>query len=335
MSVQPSDSVSCQKPYPVYIPPPPKQARDVLPDLRASSADVIESLASQADQSNLVNPKGPATENPLSVQSPSPEKSCDYQQDWNLKVSHVWGIDFHQVTMEQTLQLVDDIIRVRKPTYAVTANLNYAMLCDQSSRLREFTQRAGLVLCDGMPILWRSRWNKIKLPERVAGADLIFKLAEQSQKKGHRIYLFGAAEGVAEKTALELKRLYPGCKIVGYQCPPFRAPTESELRSQIDNIRKAQPDILLVALGQPKGEYWIEDYLHVLQVPLCIQLGASFDFVAGTAKRAPKLFQRTGLEWLYRALSDPKRLIPRYFKNALFLAKFIRNDLISVLDDKR
>lgn len=330
MTVRQHDSSTFQSIKPIHIPPIPKRARDLLPQTERESLDHTLPANPTPERSNEEQTARAFEDHKL-----SDSQSICYQEDWNLGVSKVWGIDFHSVTMEQTLRLIDDIIRVRKPTYAITANLNYAMLCHQSSRLREFTQRSGLILCDGMPILWRSRWNKVKLPERVAGADLIFRLAERSQQKGHRIYLYGAAEGVAEKTAVELRRLYPGCKIVGHMCPPFRNLSEAESRSQIDSIRQAAPDILLVALGQPKGEFWIEDHLQQLQVPLCIQLGASFDFVAGTAKRAPKVFQRTGLEWLYRALSDPKRLVPRYVRNGLFLLKSVQADLIATLDSKK
>lgn len=329
MTVRQNDSSTFQAVKPIYIPPVPKRARDLLPQ---SERETNEQCLSPASSSLLEIDEPSQT--PLDDSNSSSLRS-GYQEDWNLGISKVWGIDFHSVSMEQTLRLIDDIIRVRKPTYAVTANLNYAMLCHRSSRLREFTQRAGLVLCDGMPILWRSRCNKVKLPERVAGADLIYRLAERSQQFGHRIYLYGAAEGVAEKTATELQRLYPGCQIVGHMCPPFRNLSEAESRAQIDSIRQTAPDILLIALGQPKGEFWIEDHLQQLQVPLCIQLGASFDFVAGTAKRAPKIFQRTGLEWLYRALSDPKRLVPRYAKNTLFLLKSVQADLLAALDGNK
>jgi N-acetylglucosaminyldiphosphoundecaprenol N-acetyl-beta-D-mannosaminyltransferase len=234
--------------------------------------------------------------------------------------------------MQQALDGIEQIVRERKPTYAVTANLNYAMLCAQYPRLKEFTRKAALVLCDGMPIFWRSKRNKNQLPERVAGSDLIYQLAERSAKTKLRIYLYGAAEGVALKAAKELARLYPGCNIVGVQCPPFRATSEAEVQLQIAQIQQAKPDVLLVALGQPKGEFWIEDNLQRLNVPLSIQVGASFDFVAGNAQRAPKLWQRMGGEWLYRMLKDPKRLAPRYFKNAVQLMKFLHRDCIDWLD---
>ncbi len=97
-----------------------------------------------------------------------------------LPATHVWGIDYSVVSMEGALEFIDTMIRRREPSYAITANLNYAMLCHQNPRLASFTQHCRLVLCDGMPIFWRSLLNKTKLPERVAGADLIYRLAERS-----------------------------------------------------------------------------------------------------------------------------------------------------------
>lgn len=260
------------------------------------------------------------------------DQTNDSDSIFEFPISTVWGLDFHCLNMEKAIQCIEKIVRNRKPSFAVTANLNYAMLCAQHTRLKEFTRKAALVLCDGMPILWRSKCNKNKLPERVAGSDLIYRLAERSAKTKLRLYLYGAAEGVAAKAATELARLYPGCNIVGVQCPPFRATSEAEVQMQIAQIQQAKPDVLLVALGQPKGEYWIEDHLHRLNVPLSIQVGASFDFVAGNAHRAPKRWQQLGCEWLYRMLKDPKRLAPRYFRNALYLLRFVHRDCIDWID---
>ncbi|MFN7291299.1 MAG: WecB/TagA/CpsF family glycosyltransferase [Pirellula sp.] len=323
MSIQKSEYSSVLPFDSIYLPPVPKRPSQSSAGIDIDSLDPIEQIP--ASSSSEIKAQRHT--------KPTPAKP-EYLEDWNIRLSEVWGVNFHQVTMSRTLDLIDDIVRVKTPSYAITANLNYAMLCESSRRLRDFTDRATLVLCDGMPMLWRSKRNSVKLHERVTGADLIFKLAERSQIKGHRIYLYGAAEGVAEKTALELQKRFPGCVIAGYHCPPFRTLNEAEMKEQIDIIRRAKPDILLVALGQPKGEFWIEDNLSQLGVPLCIQVGASFDFVAGVAKRAPKVWQKLGLEWLYRALSDPKRLIPRYFRNGLFLLRSIQKDLLKWIDSE-
>lgn len=246
------------------------------------------------------------------------------------KVS-VWGLDYHAVTMSQAIDYLDQIISKGEPSFAVTANLNYGMLCSKHPRLLEFTKRAALVLCDGMPIFWRSKLGSKALPERVAGSDLIYKLSERCAAKKYRIYFYGAAEGVAEAAASRLQQLYPGLEVAGVQCPPFHDSSSTAIQDQVARIKKARPDVLLVALGQPKGEYWIEDHLKELGVPLAIQLGASFDFVAGQAKRAPRWMQRTGLEWLYRASKDPRRLIPRYWSNFVYLVSSVRREMIEGL----
>ncbi len=245
-----------------------------------------------------------------------------------LPTSRVWGIDYSVVNMTQTLQYIDKLIARRVPTTVITSNLNYAMLNAEHPKLEKFTNKCPLVICDGMPIFWRSKLNETKLPERIAGADLIFELAAHSARKGHRIFLMGGAEGVALKAAKRLGELYPGVKIAGVECPPFRPLSDIEHEQLLSRIRDAKPDILLIAFGQPKGEFWIDDNMEKLAVPVSIQLGASFDFIVGSAKRAPVWIQKMGFEWLYRTYHDPKRLVPRYAKNAWFLLKSIRRDLL-------
>jgi N-acetylglucosaminyldiphosphoundecaprenol N-acetyl-beta-D-mannosaminyltransferase len=245
-----------------------------------------------------------------------------------LKKSEVWGVGFSQLDMAGALEYIDQIVQRRVPEYLITANLNYLMLCDKSPRLAQFTRKAAVVLCDGMPILWRSKLNKDKLPDRVAGADLIFSLAARCAEQGHRLFLMGGADGVAQSAAEILCQMYPKLQIAGVECPPFRQLSVDEHTSLCSRIRESKADVLLVAFGQPKGEFWIEENYQTLGVPISIQLGASFDFIVGTARRAPLVLQRIGLEWLYRMLYDPKRLVPRYASNALFLLKSIRRDLL-------
>jgi N-acetylglucosaminyldiphosphoundecaprenol N-acetyl-beta-D-mannosaminyltransferase len=245
---------------------------------------------------------------------------------------HVWGVDFDCITMDDAVDWIDLIVQNKANTYAITANLNYLMLCDQSPRLKNFTKRCPLVLCDGKPIQWRSRLEKHRLPERVAGSDLIYRLAELSARQNYSMFLLGGADGVAKQTSEKLTELNPGLRIAGHHSPPhgrWSNAVEHEMRQRIID---ANPDILLVAFGQPKGEYWIEENFRQLCVPISIQVGASFDFVVGKARRAPKLMQTIGAEWLYRAIRDPRRLFPRYLSNALFLSKAIRSELLQRLN---
>ncbi len=249
--------------------------------------------------------------------------------------SRIWGIPLSRVTMDQALDGISKIILDRIPRYIITANLNYAMLVESHARLAETTQQAAMVLADGQPMVWRSRWfGSEPLPERVTGSELIFRLAQRAAQKGWRIYFLGAEPGVAQTCADRLQSLYPGLQIAGFQSPPYRALSAAELQQQHDHIRAAKPDILLVAFGQPKGELWIEEHYQALGVPLSIQLGASFDFVAGRVKRAPVAWQKLGLEWAYRMFSDPQRLVPRYAANASFLFRALLKDWKEAVDQK-
>lgn len=239
----------------------------------------------------------------------------------------VWGIPFSKVTMDETVQWIDELIANGEPQYLITANLNYAMLAAKQAELKRVTEGAIGILADGMPIVARSRFGSgPRLPERVAGSELIYRLAEGSANRGWRIYFLGAAPGVAQRCATRLAELYPGMQIAGVESPPFRPLSAEEDEQLNERIRAARTDILLVAFGQPKGEQWIAERYKTLNVPVSIQLGASFDFVAGTAKRAPRVWQKVGMEWAYRMLSDPKRLVPRYAQNARFLLSTLMNE---------
>ncbi len=243
----------------------------------------------------------------------------------------VWGTDFARLTMSETVDFADRIVKHRQPQYFITANLNYMMLTDRDRRLKNVNREAAAVLADGYPIVMRSRCGINPLPERVAGADLVIELGKLSAAEGHRIYFLGAAPGVADAAATELRRLCPGIHIAGCYSPPFRPLNEAENKAMLDNIQLAKTDILLVAFGQPKGELWIHQHYQQLRVPLSIQIGASFDFLAGTAERAPQLVQQVGAEWLYRTLLEPKRLAPRYAGNICYLARTLAKDVKSLL----
>jgi N-acetylglucosaminyldiphosphoundecaprenol N-acetyl-beta-D-mannosaminyltransferase len=124
-----------------------------------------------------------------------------------------------------------------------------------------------------------------------------------------------------------LRQRFPGLQIAGVASPPFRPLNAEEHDDLVSRIRQARPDILLVALGQPKGELWLSEHYQALGVPVCVQMGATLDFVAGRVRRAPRWLQRLGLEWMFRAIQEPRRLGPRYFADLLFLGKAMLRDV--------
>ncbi len=243
-----------------------------------------------------------------------------------LERAMVWNVPFDCVTMDDAIDRIERLIDRRDPSYVITANLNYVMLHNRSEQMPPITEDADLVLADGQPIVWRSKLGKHPLPERVAGSEMIYQLAERASKRGWSIYFLGGEPDVAALCAGRLAELYPGLKIAGVDSPPFRKLTDHEHAEQVEKIRQSGASLLLVAFGQPKGERWIHENYKSLGVPVSIQLGASFDFIAGTAKRAPLFWQRIGAEWVHRMLSDPLRLLPRYAANAWFLIEALVDD---------
>ena len=235
--------------------------------------------------------------------------------------SWIWGLPFDPLTYAQLLDGLDRLIASGGPGYLVTANLNYAMLTQQHPDLDAVNREAAFVVADGMPLLWAARWAGTPLPERLTGSDLIFKISELAAKRGYRLFLLGGAPGIAETAAVNLVAKYPGLEIAGTEAPPFRDLSEQEHAAMLERIKAKRPDILLLAFSQPKGERWVHANYQALGVPISIQVGASLDFAAGRVKRAPRWMQKTGLEWFFRLMQEPRRLVGRYYRNGLFLLR--------------
>jgi N-acetylglucosaminyldiphosphoundecaprenol N-acetyl-beta-D-mannosaminyltransferase len=235
----------------------------------------------------------------------------------------VWGVPFAPLSMHEAISAIGSLIAAGRPSCVITGNVHYAMLSHENADLRAINNQAAFVLADGAPLVWASRWQGSALPERVAGADLIFELSAEAARKGYRLFLLGGADGVAEEAGRRLRDRYPGLQIVGTACPPFRQPTPEEEAALIECIRVAKTDILFVAFGQPKGERWIQRHLQALAVPVCVQIGASLDFAADRVRRAPRWMQKCGLEWAFRLWLEPRRLFGRYARNAWFIAQMI------------
>lgn len=247
----------------------------------------------------------------------------------------VWGARFAPWTLGRTVDEIDALVRAGAPSYFVTANLHTLMLADAEPEMRAILDGAAFVLADGMPVLWGARLGGRRLPERVAGSDLLPALCEMAASRGYRVFFLGGSPGVADAGAERLVARFPGLQVVGTESPPFRPPTPEEEGALAGRIRAARPHLLLVLFGQPKGELWIRRHIGELGVPVCAQFGASLDFVAGRVRRAPRWVQRTGMEWLYRLAQEPLRLGGRYARNGLFLARMLTGDARRLLDPRR
>ena len=223
--------------------------------------------------------------------------------------------------MPETLDWIDRLIAQRRPAYLVTANLDFAAQASEDVELQRILVEAELVLCDGTPLVWASRLTGKPLRERVAGSDLAPLLAAHAEKMGYRIFLLGGEISSLEGAARNLQSTYPGLPPVRYFSPPFAPLHEFDNQEILHEIQKAKPDILLVAFGCPKQEKWIYMHYRKLGVPCCIGVGATIDFLAGKVSRAPAWVAKTGLEWIYRMLQEPRRLAGRYLKDVFFLLR--------------
>lgn len=244
------------------------------------------------------------------------------------KTVKVFGLPIAPLTLNAVIDEIDGMIKAGRPEFLITANLNFAMLARENERLRDAVNQAAMIVADGMPLVWGSRLGTQRLPERVTGADLVPAVCERAAEKGHRIFLLGGAEGAASRAAEKMIARYPGLQIVGVEVPPFRPPSEQENAELIARIRSTNPDILLVAYGQPKGDLWILDNYRELRIPVSIQIGATINFMAGEFSRAPKWVGKLGLEWVHRLILEPKRLGGRYARNTFFLATVILEGLL-------
>ncbi len=224
----------------------------------------------------------------------------------------ILGVPFDKISTSESLSLIEQMIASGRPHYAATANVDFVVQASHDVELRRILGDADLVLCDGMPLLWASRLLGNPLPERVAGSDLVPLLLADAELKGWRIFFLGGSEDSLARAAENVRARHPRLQLVGAYSPPFKPLLEMDHADIVRRVRDARPDILLVAFGCPKQEKWISMQFRNTGVPLSIGVGATIDFLAGSVRRAPVWMQRTGLEWVFRLLQEPRRLFRRY-----------------------
>jgi len=226
----------------------------------------------------------------------------------------ILGVGIDDVDTETALDIIDGFIRTRKPRIVVTADSSGIVLAHKDPELMEIMNSADLVTPDSFGILWAARRQGTPLKERVSGIDMVNLLCERGAQSGYRIFLLGAAPGVADAAAENLRRQHPGLNIVGTHHGFFR---DEDNPGVVEQVRSRKPDILFVALGIPKQEKWIARHKEELEVPVSMGVGGSLDVIAGKVPRAPKWMQDHGLEWAFRLYSNPRKIgkvltLPRF-----------------------
>ncbi|HHX42606.1 MAG TPA: WecB/TagA/CpsF family glycosyltransferase [Chloroflexi bacterium] len=231
------------------------------------------------------------------------------------RVVDILGICIDDVTMAETLAAIEAYIAEGGPHQITTVNPEFVVEAQRNAPFRVVLEGCDLALPDGIGLLWAARVLGQSLRERVAGSDLVPAVARLSARRGYRLYLLGAAPGVAERAAENLVRDCPGLQIAGTYAG---SPSPCEEDDIVARIVAADPDVLFVAYGAPRQDLWIYRNLHRLGVPVCMGVGGTFDFIAGVAVRAPLWMRRMGLEWLHRLWRQPWR-----WRRMLALPRFV------------
>jgi N-acetylglucosaminyldiphosphoundecaprenol N-acetyl-beta-D-mannosaminyltransferase len=231
----------------------------------------------------------------------------------------LFGVPIDDLTMDETVAAVGAFVdygRHHGRTHQIaTANVDFLVNALADDDVHHLLQAADLCLADGAPIVWAARSTRMALRERIAGADLVPLLAARSAATGWRIHLFGSAPGTAERAAELLSARFPGARITG-DSGPFINDVSQIDEALLATLVAADPDILCVALGNPKQEKFIRTYRQRLGAPVWIGIGGTLDFIVGGRRRAPRWVQRIGLEWVVRAAQEPRRLGRRYAHDA-------------------
>ncbi len=232
---------------------------------------------------------------------------------------NILGVGISAINMQIALACIEDWISQRRSRYVCVTPVHSVMECQNDSDLRRIFNASGLTTPDGMPLVWLCHLQGYRNVSRVYGPDLMLALCEQSQAR-YSHFFYGGTPEVLDRLIANLQRRFPELQISGVYSPPFRDLTPQEDAEIINKINKSRPDIVWVGLGAPKQERWMAAHVGKINAPVMIGVGAAFDFHAGLKKQAPPWIQRSGLEWLFRLLSEPRRLWKRYLiNNPLFI----------------
>jgi N-acetylglucosaminyldiphosphoundecaprenol N-acetyl-beta-D-mannosaminyltransferase len=242
--------------------------------------------------------------------------------------TNVLGVGVSLINMDIALQTLSHWITDRDHQYVSVCNVHSVMECRRDETLRRIVNAAGMTTPDGMPLVWLSRMAGHRYVSRVYGPDLMLAEMAASVPAGHSHFFFGGRDGVADRLAQAMRNRFPGVRIAGTMTPPMGTAQELCNAQTAAQINGAKPDIVWVGVSSPKQEYWMACMRPLLEAPVLIGVGAAFDFHTSTVRQAPRWMQRSGLEWLYRLVQEPRRLWRRYLvDNPWFLFELARQKL--------
>jgi N-acetylglucosaminyldiphosphoundecaprenol N-acetyl-beta-D-mannosaminyltransferase len=256
----------------------------------------------------------------------NPIASVAGQKAWPRRIK-LFGVFLDAVTMPEAVAVVTQWLtgRFERCRYIVTPNVDHVVLLQQQPALRAAYADAGLILADGWPVVLASKLMGHALPERVAGSDLVPALFQAMHRaRARRVFLLGAAPGVADRAAENIQARWPAVRIVGTYSPDLGFESRVEENERIlEMIAAAKPDLLIVGFGAPKQELWVHAHFHRIRAKAVVCAGATIDFLAGEKKRAPRWMQNIGLEWFHRLITEPRRMGKRYLRDAYIFPQLV------------
>jgi len=237
---------------------------------------------------------------------------------------NVLGVGISILNLRSAGDAITEAIKHRRKGYVCVTGVHGVSEAQVDPAFKDILNQSFLTTPDGVPMVWCGKKAGHEEMGRVYGPDLMLQVLEEGIPAGVKHYFYGGREGVAEMLKEKLGARFPGLQIVGCYCPPFRDLNPGETQALADEIRALRPDIIWIGLSTPKQERFMAKYLPLLDTTLMFGVGAAFDFHAGLMPQAPGWMQRSGLEWFYRLLKEPKRLWRRYLvNNPLFISRIL------------
>lgn len=224
---------------------------------------------------------------------------------------NVLGVGISAINLPQAVAAVDDALRHRRKGYICVTGVHGVMEAQKSPELKRIHNESFLTTPDGMPMVWMGRLRAAHHMGRVYGPDLMRDVLRLSAERGYKHFFYGGADGVAAELSRVIVQKFPGLQVVGTYQPPFRPLNPDEVRELREQVAQCRPDMMWVGISTPKQERFMAEYLPRLDVTLMAGVGAAFNFHCGRVQQAPRWLQRSGFEWFYRCIREP-RLWKRY-----------------------
>ncbi|MFN0118603.1 MAG: WecB/TagA/CpsF family glycosyltransferase [Elusimicrobiota bacterium] len=237
------------------------------------------------------------------------------------------GCPVAPLTLEETILEIHKIIQTRTPHQHCVVNAGKMVLMHRDPLLRDIVKNCCLINADGQSVVWALQLKGGKIPERVTGIDIMERLFREAHEKKYRVFFLGSTQEIIDSVLKIVTLKFPSLVIAGSHHGYFN---DSDNPAIVSQVAQSKADILFVAMGSPKKEYWLFQNLEKLNVPFCMGVGGSFDVLAGKAKRAPLILQRMGMEWFYRFIQEPRRLWRRYLLDNLIFSFLVFLDIFKI-----